>query len=222
VLLLKRITLSYIYKQNTNNNFKEYIHLNDYNYHSPIFQDFTIDNEFYNSLGKKHIIRTLMEEHQVILNFLKVLEKLVKDIKHKTSINDSQEILKDIKLISGHLLRTEKHQIREEHTFVRRLVSMAEYVPSQEIRKQHDNLGVLKRKLERTIYGIYTAPFDDFQKELQLVNRKLIKDLKSHMNIEENILYPQAVKLIPDKDRWKKMRKESENIGYCCFTPGKK
>jgi len=222
VLLLKRITLSYIYKQNTNNNFKEYIHLNDYNYHSPIFQDFTIDNEFYNSLGKKHIIRTLMEEHQVILNFLKVLEKLVKDIKHKTSINDSQEILKDIKLISGHLLRTEKHQIREEHTFVRRLVSMAEYVPSQEIRKQHDNLGVLKRKLERTIYGIYTAPFDDFQKELQSVCRKLIKDLKSHMNIEENILYPQAVKLIPDKDRWKKMRKESENIGYCCFTPGKK
>ena len=196
--------------------------MNDYNYHSPIFQDFTIDNEFYNSLGKKHIIRTLMEEHQVILNFLSVLEKLVKDIKHKTSINDSQEILKDIKLISGHLLRTEKHQIREEHTFVRRLVSMAEYVPSQKIREQHDNLGILKRKLERTIYGIYTAPFDDFQKEFQSVSRKLIKDLKSHMDIEENILYPQAVKLIPDKDRWKKMRKESENIGYCCFTPGKK
>jgi len=196
--------------------------LNDYNYHSPIFQDFTIDNEFYNSLGKKHIIRTLMEEHQVILNFLSVLEKLVKDIKHKTSINDSQEILKDIKLISGHLLRTEKHQIREEHTFVRRLVSMAEYVPSQKIREQHDNLGILKRKLERTIYGIYTAPFDDFQKEFQSVSRKLIKDLKSHMDIEENILYPQAVKLIPDKDRWKKMRKESENIGYCCFTPSNK
>ncbi|MFC1785723.1 hemerythrin domain-containing protein [Candidatus Neomarinimicrobiota bacterium] len=196
--------------------------MNDYNYHSAIFQDFTIDNEFYNSLGKKHIIRTLMEEHQVILNFLKVLEKLVKDIKHKTSITDSQEILKDIKLISGHLLRTEKHQIREEHTFVRRLVSMAEYVPSQEIRKQHDNLGFLKRKLERTIYGVYTVPFDDFQKDLQSISRKLIKDLKSHMDIEENILYPQAVKLIHNKDLWKKMRNEFDNIGYCCFTPGKK
>ena len=193
-----------------------------YNCQDAVFQEFTIDNEFYNSLGKKHIIRTLMEEHQVIIKFCKVLEKLVKDIKKKSSINDAQEILKDIKLISGHLLRTEKHQIREEHTFVRRLVSMAEYVPSQEIRKQHDDLGVLKRKLERTIYGIYTAPFDDFQKELQSVSRKLIKDLKSHMEIEENILYPQAVKLIPDKDRWKKMRKESENIGYCCFTPSKK
>lgn len=195
--------------------------MNEYDCLAPIFQNFTIDNEFYNSLGKKHIIRTLMEEHQVILNFCKVLEKLAKDIKKKTSINDAQEILKDLQLVSGHLLRTEKHHIREEHTFIRRLVSIAEFDPSQEIRKQHDSLGVLKRKLERTIYGIYTTPFDQFQKELQSVSRKLVKELRNHIDIEENILYPQAIKLIPDKNRWKKMRTESNDIGYCCFTPDK-
>lgn len=195
--------------------------MNKYDSQAPIFQEFKIDNEFYHSLSKKHIIRTLMEEHQVILNFCKVLEGLVKDIKKKNSINDSQEILKDLQLVSGHLLRTEKHHIREENTFVRRLVSMAEFDPSQEIRKQHDSLGVLKRKLERTIYGIYTTPFDEFQKELQSVSRKLVKELRNHIDIEENILYPQAVKLIPDKNRWKKMRAESDDIGYCCFTPGK-
>ena len=162
-----------------------------------------------------------MEEHQVILNFCKVLEKLVKDIKKKTSINDSKEILKDLQLVSGHLLRTEKHHIREEHTFVRRLVSMAEFNPSQEIRRQHDSLGILKRKLERTLYEIYTNSYDEFQKELQSVSRKLTRDLKKHIDIEEKILYPQAVKLITDKSRWKKMRAESKNVGYCCFTPGK-
>jgi len=194
--------------------------LNKYDCNAPIFQEFKIDSEFYNSLSKKHIIRTLMEEHQIILNFGKVLEILVKDIKKKTSINDSQEVLKDLQMVSGHLLRTERHQIREEHTFIRRLVSMAEYDPSQEIRKQHDNLGVLKRNLESTIYGIYTSPFDQFQKDLQSVSRKLIKELQNHVDIENNILYPQAIKLIPDKSRWKKMRKESDDIGYCCFTPG--
>ncbi len=192
-----------------------------YDCEDPIFQEFNIDNEFYHSLSKKQIIRTLMEEHQVILNFCKLLEKLVKDIKKKVSISDSQEILKDLQFVSGHLLRTERHHIREEHTFVRRLVSMAEFDPSQEIRRQHDNLGILKRNLERTIYGIYTISFEEFQKELQIVSRKLIKDLKKHIVIEENILYPQAVKLITDKSSWKKMRKESNNIGYCCFTPGK-
>jgi len=195
--------------------------LNKYDCRAPIFQDFKIDNEFYSSLSKKHIIRTLMEEHQVILNFCKVLEKLVKDIKNKSSINESQEVLKDLQMISGHLIRTERHHIREEHTFIRRLVIMAEFEPSQEIRQQHDNLGVLKRTLESTIYGIYTCPFDQFQKDLQLVSRKLIKELRNHVDIEDNILYPQAVKLIPDKSRWKKMRKESKDIGYCCFTPGK-
>jgi len=195
--------------------------LTKYECKAPIFQEFNIDNEFYNSLSKKHIIRTLMEEHQVILNFCKVLEKLVKNIKKKTSINEAQEILKDLQMVSGHLLRTERHHIREEYTFIRRLVLMAEFDPSQEIRKQHDNLGVLKRTLESTIYGIYTSPFDQFQKDLQLVSRKLIKELRNHVDIEENILYPQAIKLIPDKNRWKKMRKESDDIGYCCFTPGK-
>jgi len=195
--------------------------LNKYDCIAPVFQNFNIDNEFYNSLSKKHIIRTLMEEHQVILNFCRVLEKLVKDIKKKASINDSQEILKDLQTVSGHLLRTERHHIREEQTFIRRLVILAEFNPSQEIRKQHDNLGVLKRNLESTIYGIYTSPFHQFQKDLLVASRKLIKELKTHVDIEDNILYPQAVKLIPDKNRWKKMRKESNYIGYCCFTPGK-
>ena len=195
--------------------------MNKYNCQAPIFQDFTIESEFYHSLGKKHIIRTLMEEHKVILNFCKVLEKLVNDIKKTSSINDSEEILESLKFISGHLLRTERHHIREEHTFIRRLVSLAEYNPSQNIRMQHDNLGVLKRTLERTIYEVYTTSFEDFKKKLQTVSRKLIKDLNNHIHIEENILYPQAVKLISDKNRWKKMRKESDKIGYCCFTPGK-
>ncbi len=195
--------------------------MNEYDCQAPIFQNFTIDNEFYNSLGKKHIIRTLMEEHEVILNFCKVLEKLVKDIKKKSSINDAKEIINNLQTISGHLLRTEKHHIREEYTFIRRLVGMAEFDPSQEIRKQHDNLGVLKRKLERTIYEIYITPYGEFQKELQSVSRKLVRYLKKHIDIENNILYPQAIKLIPDKSRWKKMRKESNDIGYCCFTPHK-
>ena len=195
--------------------------MNKYDCRAPIFQEFIIDNEFYDSLSKKHIIRTLMEEHQVILNFCKTLEKIVKEIKNKSSIDETKETIIDIRSISGHLLRTEKHHIREEYTFIRRLVNMAEFDPSQEIRKQHDDLGVLKRQLERTIYGIYTTQFNDFQKELQKVSRKLVQALRKHIELEENILYPQAVKLIPDEKRWKMMRNESKIIGYCCFTPGK-
>ena len=109
--------------------------------------------------------------------------------------------------------------MREDNTFIRRLVSMAEFEPSQNIRQQHDDLGVLKRKLERTVYGVYTTPFNIFKEDLKKVSRNLPSLLKKHIKLEDNILYPQAVKMIPGEARWNKMREESDKIGYCCFTP---
>lgn len=162
-----------------------------------------------------------MEEHQVILNFCKVLNKLVKKVDKIETLDDAKDIIGDLQYISGHLLRTERHHIREEHTFIRRLVSMAQFDPSLEIRRQHDKLGVQKRMLERTIYSVYTTPFKDFKKDIKMASQKLIRTLKSHIEIEDNVLYPQAIKMIPDKARWDKMRDESNNIGYCCFTPNK-
>ena len=192
-----------------------------YNCQDADFQEFTIENDFYKSLSDGHIIQTLMEEHQVILNFCKVLNKLVKELMKKQSVEEAGEVIGNLQYVSGHLLRTERHHIREEYTFIRRVVSMAEFEPSSEIRRQHDELGVQKRLLERTLYSVYTAPFEDLKKDIQSASKKLIKTLKKHLEIEDNILYPQAVELIPDSDRWEKMKQESDNIGYCCFTPNK-
>jgi len=195
--------------------------LKKYNCQDADFQEFTINNEFYDSLPDDHIICTLMEEHQVILNMCKVLTKLVKELMKTNSVEEADEIINNIKYISGHLLRTERHHIREERTFIRRLVNMAEFEPSNEIRHQHDELGVQKRLLERTIYGVYTTPYDEFKASILVASRKLVRTLKKHIEIEDNDLYPQAVKLIPDNERWEKMKKESDDIGYCCFTPNK-
>jgi len=195
--------------------------LNKYNCQDNRFQDFTIENEFYLSLPEGHVIRTLMEEHQVILKFCIALEELTKDLLKINSLDKAQEIIANMQYISGHLLRTERHHIREEHTFIRRLVSFAEFEPSLEIRRQHDKLGVQKRTLERTIYSVYTTPFEDFKKDIKKASYKLVQSLKNHVDIEDNVLYPQAVKLITDDERWNKMKEEADNIGYCCFTPNK-
>ena len=92
---------------------------------------------------------------------------------------------------------------------------------TQEIKKQHNELWVLKRKLERTIMGVYAASYNQFLIELQLVSNQLINMLRKHIDLENNILYPRAVKMISDKNQWYKMHTESHNIGHCCFTPGK-
>lgn len=195
--------------------------MNKYNCQDSRFQDFKIDSEFYNSLPDEHVIRTLMEEHQVILQFCVALEELTKDLLKLNSLDKAGEVISNMQYISGHLLRTERHHIREEHTFIRRLVAIAEFEPSLEIRRQHDDLGVQKRALERTLYGIYTTPFDNFKDDIKKVSSKLVESLKNHVDIEDNVLYPQAVKLIGNDGRWLKMKEEADKIGYCCFTPNK-
>ena len=97
---------------------------------------------------------------------------------------------------------------------------MAEFEPSHDIRKQHTELWVLKRKLEKTIFGVSTASYSRFLNELSLVSNQIINMLRNHIDLENKILYPQAVKMIPDNNQWHEMHTEAYNIGYCCFTPG--
>ena len=57
------------------------------------YQNFNITDKFYQSLSLVHIIRTLMEEHQIILIFCKELEESVNEIKKTNSVDDMQDIL---------------------------------------------------------------------------------------------------------------------------------
>jgi len=184
------------------------------------YQNININDKFYQLLWPGHIIRTLMEEHQVILNFCKALEKSVSEIKKTHSIDDKQEIIAKLRFISAHLLRNERHHIREENTFMRRLVAMSEFEPTQDIRKQHQELWILKRKLEMTVLEVFHSSYSNFLKELPIISNQLINMLRNHIDIENNILFPQAVKMIPDENQWYRMHTEAHNIGYCCFTPG--
>ncbi len=184
------------------------------------YQNFNITDKFYQSLSQVHIIRTLMEEHQIILIFCKELEKSVYEIIKINSADDKQEILTKLRFISAHLLRTERHHIREENTFMRRLVAISEFEPTQDIRNQHRELWVLKRKLERTVLEISQSEHSQFLKKLPIISNQLINMLKNHIDIENNILFPQAVKMISDENQWYRMHAEAHNIGYCCFTPG--
>jgi len=183
------------------------------------YQNFNITDKFYLSLSPVHIIRTLMEEHQVILIFCNELEKSVSEIKKSNSTYDKQEILTKLRFISAHLLRNERHHIREENTFMRRLVAMSDLEPTQELRKQHHELWVLKRKLERTVLEASQSVHGQLLKDLPNVSNQLIKMLRNHIDIENTILFPQAVKMISDKNEWQRMHTEAHNIGYCCFTP---
>jgi len=44
----------------------------------------------------------------------------------------------------------------------------------------------------------------------------LVLNLRDHIFKENNILYPSALEELVD---WDQIKKEGDEIGYCCFTP---
>lgn len=185
------------------------------------YQSFEIENPFYHSLPDGHIIRTLMEEHQVLLNLGNELKKCLRKIQKVKSPNEAREVLVELHFLSNHLIRSGKHHIRESQTFMNRLAEMDEFVPTQEIRRQHDLLGQQKRNLERAVYSIYINDFGKSSEAIQKVGKELVNTLADHIELEDNVLFPQAVKLITDSGWWDEMKQKCDQIGYCCFTPGK-
>jgi hypothetical protein len=48
--------------------------------------------------------------------------------------------------------------------------------------------------------------------------KRLADMLAGHFNKENNVLFPTAMKLFKESE-WEAVRKEFDEIGYCCFTP---
>jgi PAS domain S-box-containing protein len=60
--------------------------------------------------------------------------------------------------------------------------------------------------------------FEDFKQQLWETAKSLATLLQNHFYKENNVLYPAAMSVITEQE-WIDVRKEFDEIGYCCFTP---
>ena len=60
--------------------------------------------------------------------------------------------------------------------------------------------------------------FLNYKEQLSEIAQTLSSLLQSHFYKENNILFPAALKVITETE-WIDVRKEFDEIGYCCFTP---
>lgn len=74
---------------------------------------------------------------------------------------------------------------------------------------EHDEIRALKKRLTEVKVDA---------EEVKVVARKLQDALSSHFFKENTILFPTAMKVIPEGE-WREIRMEFDRIGYCCFTP---
>jgi len=168
------------------------------------------------SLG--HPIGILMEEHKIMLQLSEKLNNVagkVPQISDKSYIGDE---IHQIEHIAEDLLDAEKHYLREENVLFPSVEKHGITEPPAIMWTEHNQIREKKKQLHKLVENYNTTSFLDFKKQLGETVESLNSLLPSHFFKENNILFPAALRVITSEE-WKEIRKEFDEIGYCCFTP---
>lgn len=165
-----------------------------------------------------HPLQILIAEHDEILKVLDRLEKVNGVIQELDSYDVNNAIFEELKDISYLLLDTENHHKREEEALFPEVDQTGVTGPTRIMKMEHEDLWPRKERVAYLIKHIGEIEFDYFKEELNNNVKFIILILRDHIFKENHILYPTAKEVIP-KDRWEEIRKNSDKIGYCSFTP---
>lgn len=170
------------------------------------------------NLKPGHPIRTLMEEHKMILDFIDKLQKTIGRIESAKGFDDVPKELEMLEHIAEHLVEADKHHQREEEVLFPMLEKFGVTEPPEIMREDHEELKPKKKELYNTAKEHKDISYRRFVRKVKEIAEYLIKELPDHIYKEDNILYPMAIQVIPG-EKWKEIKERCDEIGYCCFTP---
>ncbi len=84
---------------------------------------------------------------------------------------------------------------------------------------EHDDLRAKKKQLKETAQKVSTMNLNECKSKLDDVSKHIVFELRDHIYKENYILYPTAIDAIKENSLWEEMKKKSDVIGYCPFTP---
>lgn len=184
--------------------------------HLRVFQE-TLEKEKV-EVQPGHPIHTFMEEHKIILGFLEKLKTSVERIKQAKSFDSIGEEMEQLRNIAEHLMEVEKHNVREENVLFPFLEKHGISEPPAIMWSEHNELREKKKRFHELVDKYETMSFKDFVRQIEEVTAFITDMLSSHIYKENNILYPVGLRTITEGE-WKEIRKECDELGYCCFTP---
>jgi len=165
-----------------------------------------------------HPIHTLMEEHKILLQFADKLKNTAGKIKGANSFATAGESMERLSHIAKHFKESEKHYVREENVLFPYLEKHGITHPPAIMWAEHNDIREEKKKLYKLVETKESMSFEEFAKELEELAKSTEDMLSSHFYKESNILFPAALKVISE-DEWREIKKQCDELGYCCFTP---
>lgn len=170
-------------------------------------------------ISKGHVLYTLIEEHELILSFLKELDEVTMTILNMDNFDESRKEFGRVTELIDNILGAEPHHKREEDVLFPELETMGITGPTRIMRLEHEDLRKKKRALKKLSEEVNHLDFAEYKKELKKLSNAICFELKDHIFKENYILYPTALESIKSETKWTDMKNECDNIGYCSFTP---
>lgn len=165
-----------------------------------------------------HPIHILLEEHRVLLEFAGKLRDAAKGIVDAKDPDAFNEELKKLSQITEHFKASASHYLREENVLFPYLEKHGITQPPVVMWIEHDKIREIEKELFELVDKYDNMAFRDFTEQLDSVSLSLADMLSSHFDKENNILYTAALRVI-EEGEWNEIRREFDEIGYCCFTP---
>ena len=163
-------------------------------------------------------ISILMEEHKIML---KLADQLVTAANKVLKVTDMRYVtaeIHEVEHLAVDFTDSEKHYLREENVLFPFIEKHGITEPPAVMWLEHNEIRELKKKLPTLIKDLNEAGFQSFKDQLWETAKALGNLLQNHFYKENNILFPAALSVITEQE-WVEIRKEFDEIGYCCFTP---
>ena len=154
------------------------------------------------SLPEWHPLHILMEEHRILLHHANRLGEVIE-----------RQDKKEVEEVIQHIKEAEKHYLREENILFPYMERHGITEPPAIMWMEHDKIRGMKK-------AIYDAMEKEEYERIKNLAGALAEMLSHHFYKENNILFPTAFKVIGENE-WREIRKEFDDIGYCCFMPQK-
>lgn len=159
-----------------------------------------------------------MEEHNIMLKIIEELTNIANKVQQASNINYITKEKHNLEHISKDLHDSEKHYLREENVLFPYLEKHGITEPPAIMWMEHNQIREKKKQLYNLLENYNAINFQDFKKQLNEIAKSLNSILSSHFFKENNILFPTALQIITEQE-WIDIRKDFDEIGYCCFTP---
>jgi DUF438 domain-containing protein len=167
------------------------------------------------NLPAAHVIRIMMQENYAVLQILNELESLNRTIKTVTHL--SLVDFSALERIAESLLEAEPHHQREEQVFFPLLEKPGFLGLPLVMRREHQELRECEQELKEFAVTGKEMYFSEFKEQLNAIADFIIKNLRQHIDKENNILYPKALEII-HPEMWEQIKQDCDRIGYFSLT----